>query len=76
MEKNKLPFKSFLGIKTFKYRIVTDRYAGFEVQVWSVFYPFWSELNINTNSSIEKAIEYIEKDFEYRNFKSKVILKS
>lgn len=75
MENNKLPFESFLGIKTFKYRIVTDKYAGFEIQVWSIFWPFWHQPYINTNISIEQAIKYIQRDFDNRNFKSKIVVK-
>lgn len=47
-----------------KYRIITDVYAGFEVQEKSLF--FWSQSEnkngnwVNTHSSLEKAKEHIE----------------
>lgn len=49
-------------MKIKKYRIVTDRYLGYEVQVWRIYFPFWIQLGwVNTHSSIEKAKEYINK---------------
>jgi len=46
-----------------KYRIVTDRYVGYEVQVRC--WPFWTQLSLNSNSSIEDAekwfLQYKEK---------------
>ena len=50
-----------------QYRIVTDSYAGFEVQKRLWYYPFWFEINdknsfTNTHSSIEKAEELIKID--------------
>lgn len=57
-----------------KYRIVTDNYAGFEVQIKVWYWPFWRQLNFsNTHFSIEQASQYIEKDKKDRNFKSKVV---
>jgi len=43
-----------------KYRIVTDRYLGYECQVWRWYWPFWSQMNFtNTHHSIEAAKKYI-----------------
>ena len=44
-----------------KYRIVKDRYAGYECQVLYWWFPFfWFQMGaINTHASIEKAKEYI-----------------
>lgn len=44
-----------------RYRIVTDNYAGYEVQVKLWFWPFWLQLwGCNTNISIRQALETIE----------------
>lgn len=38
------------------YRIVTDKYAGFEVQVWRWWWPFWVQAGFtNTHCSVEQA---------------------
>lgn len=58
-----LPAVFFMGFKIIKYRITRDNYAGFEVQKWRWYYPFWTQLNfVNTNISIDKAIRRIEND--------------
>lgn len=44
-----------------KYRIVTDRHAGYECQVWRWYWPFWTQIKINTHSSLENAQRYIER---------------
>lgn len=54
-----------------KYRIVTDNYLGFEVQVKYIFFPFWLQSGINTFASIEKAEQYI-KDKRFK----KVVVKT
>ena len=46
-----------------KLRIVEDAYAGFEVQVWRWWFPFWTQIPgpmglVNTFPSVEKAEEY------------------
>jgi hypothetical protein len=52
-------FKQYLSLK---YRIVTDRFAGYECQV-TLFGLFWYEMGgTNTQFSIEKSLDYI-----YRN---------
>ncbi len=39
-----------------KYRIVRDAYAGFEVQRWFIWWPFWTMSGFcNTHSTVEKA---------------------
>lgn len=41
------------------YRIVKDRWKGFEVQVRYIWFPFWHELGTNTSSSVEDAEKVI-----------------
>lgn len=41
-----------------KFRIVPDRYAGYEVQTWYIWWPVWSEHNTNTHMTVEDATEY------------------
>ena len=42
-----------------KYRIVTDNYAGYEVQIKRWWFPFYVQLDMcNTFSTIEKAEKY------------------
>ena len=52
-------------MKTKKYRIVTDNYCGYEVQIWRWWFPFWVQVwesgHINTHRSIEEAKEFIDK---------------
>ena len=48
-------------MKLRKYRIVQDSYAGYECQVWRIWFPFWVQMNLtNTHSTLERAINYIE----------------
>lgn len=48
-------------MKTY-YRIVTDRWAGFEVQSWSWWWPFWSQVGFsNTHSYVEDAEAYAQR---------------
>jgi len=52
-------------MKLTKYRIVRDSYAGYEVQKWRVWFPFWLQcfsgrVICNTHSSIEDAKQFIE----------------
>jgi len=44
-----------------KYRIVTDEYSGYEVQKKFWWWPFWTQGETNTHSSIEQAREYAVK---------------
>lgn len=46
-----------------KYRIVTDRYGGFEVQCKPSWWPFWSECEseigcCNTYATVEEAEQF------------------
>jgi hypothetical protein len=41
-----------------KYRIVRDTYAGYEVQAWRWWWPFWMQCGINTHLSVEEAKEW------------------
>jgi len=41
-----------------EYRIVTDRFSGYEVQCRSWWWPFWHQPITNTHCSIERAEEY------------------
>lgn len=44
-----------------RYRIVSDAYAGFEVQEWAWWWPFWTQIGINTHSTIEDARMWAQK---------------
>jgi hypothetical protein len=45
-----------------KFRIVSDRYAGFEVQSWIWYFPFWIEAGgVNTFETVEQAELYAKK---------------
>lgn len=60
-----------------KYRIVTDRFAGYELQSKVWWFPFWLQVDgINTNLSIDEAKDLMNKrikgEKKYR-FKSKVV---
>ena len=49
-------------MKLRKYRIVRDKYCGYECQVWRLWFPFWVQMNgVNTHISLESAIDYVEK---------------
>lgn len=60
-----------------RYRIVTDRWNGFEVQVWRWWWPFWEMPSINTSPSVEAAktwlTEYLKRDAKRATFKSQVV---
>jgi hypothetical protein len=59
-----------------RYRIVTDRYLGYEVQSRIWWFPFWIQCKddryycTNTHPTIEKAKEFIER----RIIKSNIIM--
>lgn len=44
-----------------KYRIVSDNYAGYEVQYKHPLIPFWLQLGCNTHPSVEKAEEWLKR---------------
>lgn len=52
-----------------QYRIVTDKYAGHEVQIRHWYFPFWEQVSTNTSVSVNHAKDFIEKDRAKRNFK-------
>jgi hypothetical protein len=42
-----------------EYRVVTDRYCGYEVQYRPRFWPFWRQANgNNTHSTLDEAVTY------------------
>jgi len=47
------------------YRIILDEHAGYEVQIWRIWFPFWVQKHhvghINTFSTIVHAKAWIEK---------------
>jgi len=47
--------RSELTAMTVRYRIVTDAYLGYEVQQRPRWWPFWSQIGINTHATIEEA---------------------
>ena len=57
-----------MNMKT-KYRIVTDKYAGYEAQVWRWYWPFWCEIWVNTHKTIERARKYIDRKAVKRSVK-------
>lgn len=63
-----------MKINIIKYRVVTDRYSGFECQIWKLWWPFWTQIDfVNTHCSKEAAIEYIEK---HKRLKKLVVYQS
>lgn len=45
-----------------KYRIVTDKYCGFEVQSKRWWFPLWLQVGgINTFSTLEGALLFLER---------------
>lgn len=44
-----------------KYRVVKDRWLGFQVQEWRWWWPFWTQSGFtNTHSSLEAALRWLE----------------
>jgi hypothetical protein len=43
-----------------EYRIVRDRYAGYEVQIRRWWFPVWLQVGINTHRTIEQAEEFAQ----------------
>jgi len=57
-----------------RFRVVTDKYEGFEVQIKRWYYPFWLQVgHTNTHSTIDEAKEFIAKTKNDLDFKSKVV---
>jgi hypothetical protein len=45
-----------------KFRVVTDKYCGFECQVKRWWFPFWIQMGgSNTHATLDRAKNYIEK---------------
>jgi hypothetical protein len=45
-----------------RYRIVEDRYAGYEVQIRRWWWPFWVQAGFcNTHSTAERAEQWINR---------------
>ena len=42
-----------------RYRVVTDAYSGYEVQVKDFWLRPWVQVNINTFNTVESAVEFI-----------------
>lgn len=48
-------------MKAKRVRIVRDNYAGYEVQVWRWWFPFWVQAEFtNTHRSVEDAERFAE----------------
>lgn len=43
-----------------KFRIVADTYAGYEVQTWYIWWPFYTQYHTNTWSTVERTPMYAE----------------
>jgi hypothetical protein len=43
-----------------RYRVVRDRYLGYEVQFRHWWMPFYIQGEVNTHTSLDKAINYIQ----------------
>lgn len=57
-----------------KYRIVTDAFSGYEVQVRRWWFPFWLQCGgTNTHASIDKAEAYAKRYAE--RMESKKVVK-
>ena len=58
-----------------RYRIVTDRWNGFEVQVWRWWWPFWEMPAVNTSASPRQAKEWLERHLSRKTtqFQSQVV---
>ena len=45
-----------------KWRIVTDKYCGFEVQYKRWWFPLWRQVGgVNTFSTVEAALVFLER---------------
>lgn len=55
-----------------KYRIVTDQFLGYEVQIKVWYFPGWWQVGINSFREMEGAEKYVE-ELKTPKFKRKVI---
>lgn len=54
-----------LSTRWVKYRIVPDKYLGYETQIWRFWLPFWCQLGFaNTHMTFDAAYEYAKKHKE------------
>jgi hypothetical protein len=52
-----------MKFKLKRYRIVYDNYAGYEAQVWRIWWPFWCMLGkVHTYSTLEAAESHINRN--------------
>ena len=45
-----------------EYRIVTDRFNGYEVQRRTWWWPFWRQVGVNTHVTINAAEQFARRD--------------
>ena len=57
-----------------RYRIVTDRYLGYEVQVKNWWWPWWVMPFTNTQHTIERAKELVDRLKEKDNWKRQTVI--
>jgi hypothetical protein len=58
-----------------RYRVVTDRYLGFEAQEKHWWWPWWVQCGYrNTHPSIEKALEHVKRYKRYKSFVQKPVM--
>ena len=43
-----------------RYRIVTDRYAGYEAQIKRWWHPFWMQIEVNSRQTVEESEAFIK----------------
>ncbi len=44
-------------VKTNKYRVIRDKYAGYEAQIKRWWFPFWLQISVSTSSTVEGAVK-------------------
>jgi hypothetical protein len=57
-----------------RYRIVTDRYLGYEVQVKNWWWPLWYMPVLNTNWTIEEAKQLVDRLKEKDSWNRQTVL--
>lgn len=62
-----------MKLKT-KYRVVTDKYLGYEAQFKPWYYPFWLQcFGVNTANTLERAKTTIERHKKHKRQKNRVV---
>lgn len=57
-----------------KFRIVTDRYAGFEVQKKNWYSFFWFQVDyVNTHETLQDALDFLRETKSKMRFRKKVV---